>query len=107
MSAESGDTHRSIAAALRAAPEGSVVTVRAGNYPENLVLTKAVTITTSNDRAEVVISPANGRAVIMATQRATLRGLTLRGGDETCPVIDVPTGRLAVEDCQVLGAGTS
>jgi nitrous oxidase accessory protein NosD len=84
-----------------------VITILPGTYAENLVLTKAVTITSGRGGAGVVIAPPNGRVVTMAAVSATLRGLTLRGADAECPVVDVPSGALQIEDCLLVGAASS
>ena len=106
VSTDRGHPHQSIAGALRAAPDGSVITVLPGTYAENLILTKTVTVT-SGHIAGVVIAPPNGRVVTMATVSATLRGLTLRGADAECPVVDVPSGALQIEGCLLVGAASS
>src|SRR5689334_4260161 len=106
VSTDRGHRHQSIAGALRAAPDGSVITVLPGTYAENLILTKTVTIT-SGHSASVVIAPPNGRVVTMATVSATLRGLILRGADAECPVVDVPSGTLQIEGCLLVGAASA
>ena len=73
----------------------------------NLILTKTVTITSGRGGAGVVIAPPNGRVVTMAVVSAMLRGLTLRGADAECPVVDVPSGNLQIENCLLVGAASS
>ena len=107
VSTDRGHRHRSITGALRAAPDGSVITVLPGTYAENLILTKTVTITSGRGGAGVVIAPPNGRVVTMATISATLHGLTLRGADAECPVVDVPSGTLQIEGCMLVGAASA
>jgi SpoVK/Ycf46/Vps4 family AAA+-type ATPase len=96
--------HHSIAAAIAAAPDGAVIMVRPGSYPENLVLERPVTITATESPDPVVVEPAAGAAVTMAAGSATLRQLTLHGRDAAVAVTDVTGGSLTLDRCEVMAA---
>ncbi|MCX4795920.1 AAA family ATPase [Streptomyces sp. NBC_01242] len=103
--AGSGD-HRTIGEALTAARGGSVISVRAGRYEENLVVTKLVTVVAHEPGSAVEIAPRSGSAVQVLAEAVKLSGLRLMaggGGDEDEPVVDVPRGQAALEDCEVYG----
>jgi Right handed beta helix region/ATPase family associated with various cellular activities (AAA)/AAA lid domain len=102
-----GARYRTVTAALRAASHGAHIAVLPGHYAENLVLTKAVTISAPEGTASVVIAPPNGRVLTMATADAMVRGVTLRGADPVCSVVDVPTGTLQLADCHITGSGSA
>jgi parallel beta-helix repeat protein len=94
--------------ALNAATPDARVRVRAGVYHEGIVLNKPVEIiaeTKNGVGQEVVIVNAVASCLQMQTSAATVRGLTLRQepsalGDEFFAV-DIPQGRLLLEDCNV------
>ena len=96
--------HRSIAAALAAAPDGALITVHPGSYPENLVLRRPVTITAAQAEGQVVVEPAAGAALTMTTGSATVRRVTLHGRDATCAAAEVTGGSLTLDHCEVTAA---
>ncbi|MFE5300720.1 right-handed parallel beta-helix repeat-containing protein [Streptomyces sp. NPDC056632] len=93
--------HRTIAEALAAARTDTIINVWPGQYAENVVVTSAVTITAERGRGSVVVEPARGSAVVMAAERATLSGMILRSSDKESAAVDVPTGRLHLDDCEI------
>jgi Holliday junction resolvasome RuvABC ATP-dependent DNA helicase subunit len=99
-----GAGYRSIGEALRAAPTGSVISVRPGEYPENLVLTRDVTIRAETGPGSVVVAPPGGVVLLLAAGSATVRDVTLRASDPDAAAVDVPTGRLGIEHCEIVGA---
>jgi F-box protein 11 len=102
VAAEGPADHRSISEALRAAAPGARVVVRPGVYREGLVLDRRVEVVAEG---EVVIESADSDCVVMRADEATVRGLTLRctAGAEGGKfyAVDVPGGRLLLEDCDV------
>ncbi|MER7583336.1 right-handed parallel beta-helix repeat-containing protein [Kitasatospora sp. NPDC097691] len=96
-------SYRTIGEALQAARSGAVISVRPGRYDENLVLTKAVAITAEGARGSVRISPRRGSVVHVLTDAVRLTGLVLQGQDDELPAVDVPRGRLSLQDCEVAG----
>ncbi|MFF9479902.1 right-handed parallel beta-helix repeat-containing protein [Streptomyces sp. NPDC014733] len=98
------DGHRTIAEAIQAARSGAVISVRAGRYEENLVVTKMVTLVAHEAGAAVDIAPRTGSAVQVLAEAVKLSGLRLRSDDTELPVVDVPRGQAALDDCEITGA---
>ncbi len=99
----SGDgTHRTIADAIRAASHGMEIRVRPGVYRECVVLDKNVRLI-ADGRAVIECDSTN--ALRMATDEATVRGLTIRctAGKNGHKVygIDIPRGRLTLDGCDI------
>ncbi|MFD3945162.1 right-handed parallel beta-helix repeat-containing protein [Streptomyces sp. NPDC058579] len=94
---------RTIGAALEAARSGAVISVRAGRYEENLVITKVVTITAEDPQGTVRVVPRKGTVVQVVAEAVQLTGLVLQGQDEELPAVDVPRGQAALQDCEVVG----
>jgi SpoVK/Ycf46/Vps4 family AAA+-type ATPase len=97
-----GAGHRTITAALAAAEPGSTVSVLPGTYRERLVLTRPVMVTVQEQRGSVVIEPPDGSAVVLAATSATLDGLVLRNADPDRATVDVGTGRLRLDQCELV-----
>ncbi|MFB7276269.1 right-handed parallel beta-helix repeat-containing protein [Streptomyces hydrogenans] len=98
-----GGPYRTIGAALEAARSGAVISVRPGRYEENLVVTKMVTITAEDPNGTVRIVPPRGTVVQVVAEAVQLTGLLLQGLDDELPVVDVPRGQAALQDCEVVG----
>ena len=101
--AEAG-AHRTIAGALAAAPDGAVVSVAAGHYPEQLVLTRLVTVVAADGPGSVVVHSDSGPTVTVDSDAVTLSGLDITCGDPDLPALDVPRGEAALDGCRVDGA---
>jgi SpoVK/Ycf46/Vps4 family AAA+-type ATPase len=97
-------SYRTIGEALQAARSGAVITVRAGRYEENLLITKVVTITAEDSRGSVRIAPRRGSVVRVSAEAVMLTGLVLQGQDDDLPAVDVPRGQAAMDDCEVIGS---
>jgi hypothetical protein len=94
----------SIAEALAAVPEGSIIRVRPGLYRESLTLNKEVGIVGEGERAEIVLETAGAHCITMATDRAIVRNLTLRQRSQQSDrksCVHIPQGRLLLEDCDL------
>ncbi|MFF3503303.1 right-handed parallel beta-helix repeat-containing protein [Streptomyces sp. NPDC003247] len=102
---ENGCDHSTIGAALGSARPGDVISVRPGSYRETLVVTNRVTIVADGPRGSVEIAPDKGAAVTLAADAVMLTDLVLRGGEGELPVIDAVRGQVALDGCEVLGAG--
>ncbi|MFI5955608.1 right-handed parallel beta-helix repeat-containing protein [Cryptosporangium sp. NPDC051539] len=90
-----------ISEALAAATAGTVVSVEAGEYTENLELPGIDVTVTAADGAEVTIAFRDRYAPLIRTRSGTvtLTGLTLKAGD--APAVLSEGGRLAVEKCTI------
>lgn len=102
--APAGAGHRRICDALRAAPSNSVIRIAPGEYGENLILTKPVTLVAERGPGTVVVAPSQGCAVVVATESAAVKDITLRASDPDNVAVDVPTGRLQLQRCEIVGA---
>jgi hypothetical protein len=91
--------HKTIGAAVRAAPEGATVLVAAGSYRESLVLDRDVTVAAADGRVELVARA--GPAVLGRAGTAVLRGIVITGADPGRAAVEVTAGALTLEDCEV------
>src|SRR5207244_3535904 len=84
---------------------GNTIRVRPGRYAESLVLDRKVAIVGEGPRDAVIIESASADCVVMKAEEAVLRGLTLRcvAGARGAKyyAVDVPQGRLLLEDCDI------
>ncbi|MDT8912064.1 right-handed parallel beta-helix repeat-containing protein [Amycolatopsis sp. PS_44_ISF1] len=99
-----GPGYRTIGEALERAHDGAVIVVGPGRYPENLALTKPVTITAEDGPGTVWLIAATGVTVTLQTDSAALSGLTLVATDSDSPAVLVPGGQLSVTECVVEAA---
>ena len=92
-----------IAEALEAARPGAVISIGPGSYPENLVISKLVTLVAEDAAGSVRIAPPRGAVVQVVAEAVQLTGLVLQGFDDDLPAVDVPRGQAALQDCEVHG----
>jgi SpoVK/Ycf46/Vps4 family AAA+-type ATPase len=100
--------HRSITAALAAAPDGAVITVHAGLYPESLRPAGRVTITGAGGAGgaeKVIVESPDGPALELLHGDVSLHGLTLRSQDGAAAVVHVTGGALSLDKCDITAAG--
>ncbi|HEX2185603.1 MAG TPA: right-handed parallel beta-helix repeat-containing protein [Chloroflexota bacterium] len=97
-----------IGEAIRSAAPGSRILVRPGVYAEGLVLDRPVEIVgagLASACGEVVVECTETSCLRMETEYAVVRGLVLRGltglENRTLFAVDVPQGRLVLEDCAI------
>jgi Holliday junction resolvasome RuvABC ATP-dependent DNA helicase subunit len=95
--------HKTIGAAIRAAADGAVITVTAGQYHESLVVEKDVTIVAEAGRGTVVLIPADGPALTVRSVQARVSGLVIRGPARAKVAILATAARLLLEECDVTG----
>ncbi|HWB36351.1 MAG TPA: right-handed parallel beta-helix repeat-containing protein, partial [Rugosimonospora sp.] len=103
VAAHGWGAHRTIGAALRAAPDGAVISIAPGSYSESLVLERDVTIVAESTEGLVELTGAHGPALTAQGGTATLRGLVLRGTDPAGIAVSVRDATLVLEDCHVRG----
>ncbi|MEO6723665.1 MAG: right-handed parallel beta-helix repeat-containing protein [Blastocatellia bacterium] len=107
VSASGDGDFTSLGQALRAAASGARILVRPGLYREGIVLDKPVEIIGESELQEVIIASAKASCILMRTDEATVRGLTLRqeqgagGEDEAFFAVDIPQGCLTLEDSDI------
>lgn len=104
VSADGRGDYKSIGAALERIPDGSRVLVRPGVYHESVMLARAVEIVGDGPREGVIVRATNASCFALATDRARIVGLTLRGeasGGAAFFALDVTGGSLVLEDCDL------
>lgn len=102
VSAERAGAYPTIRDALEVAPDGAVISVEPGVYPEALQLTnRRLTLLAAKEPGSVTVDSTDAArsAVTSNGGEITLRGLVLRSGDY--PALHAVGGRVVVEDCQV------
>ena len=101
----------SIREAIHRAPPRSRIAVGPGLYRESLIIDKPLVIVGRGSVEEIVVEPPSGPCLTMHTMEATVRGLTLRGGPQAEKtahhVVDIPRGRLLLEDCRIISGARS
>lgn len=105
-------SHTSIGEAIRQAKPGTRIIIHPGVYREAILIDKTVEIVGDGPRDKIVVENVSGHVVKMQTDYALVRGLTLRGlvgpknaaKDQSAAiaVIDIGTGRLVIEDCNIV-----
>ncbi len=95
---------RTLTDALHAATDGSLISVRPGEYTENLVLTKMVTIAAEDGPGSVKLTAPSGVPVILVAESAALSGLVIEATDEESPAVAVETGQLSLTECELSAA---
>jgi F-box protein 11 len=97
--------YRTISAAIENARSGSRIVVRPGVYTEGLLINKPLAIAGDGSATDIIIESTKADCILMATDSALVRGLTLRGrsGSEGNKfyAVDIPQGKLVLEDCYI------
>ncbi|MFD4226761.1 right-handed parallel beta-helix repeat-containing protein, partial [Streptomyces sp. NPDC058545] len=97
--------HRSISAAIAAAGPGTRIRVRPGIYREGLILDKPLEIWGDGPIDEIVVETTTADCILMRTDSADVRGLTLRcravSTQHRFYGVDIPQGQLTLEDCDI------
>jgi F-box protein 11 len=101
--------YQTISAALRKATPGTKIRVRAGIYQESLVLDKPVAIEPADREGGVVVEGISGPALTNGASAASVRGFTfrLRADAKAAFCIEIPTGRLVLDGCDITGGATA
>jgi SpoVK/Ycf46/Vps4 family AAA+-type ATPase len=95
------DCFRTIGDAVAAAAGGGVISIQPGTYRESVVLDRDVTLSAAGPPGEVRVEATGGPVVRLAGESAALSGLVLvHHGAETAAV-EVPAGRLRMDECVV------
>ncbi|MDH6109214.1 Holliday junction resolvasome RuvABC ATP-dependent DNA helicase subunit [Kitasatospora sp. MAP12-15] len=94
--------YRTIAAALAAAQDGTLITLAPGRYEESLLITRPVTLA-ADPAGAAQIHSASGSTVVLDAEAVQLTGLLLSGADREAPVLDVRRGQAALDGCRVSG----
>ena len=105
---DGGGDFLTITDAVRRAPAGSRLLVRPGVYEEGLVIDKEIEIVGDGPLGEIVVRATTSSCLVLRSDAATIRGLTLRGqaraGGPTGDgffAVDISHGRPLVEGCDI------
>lgn len=97
--------YRTISDAIKAAQPNTRIMVGPGRYNEELVLNKPVVIVGDGPLADIIVESTESNCIQMRTDRAIVRGLTLRGcagrKDNKFFTVDIPYGQLLIDDCDL------
>ncbi len=98
----------SLTEAIRRSPAGSRLLVRPGIYNEGLVIDKPLEIVGDGALEKIILRATISSCIVMQTDAATIRNLTLRGqarsggvNDDGFFAVDIPHGRLLLEGCDI------
>lgn len=74
--------YATITEALEAAPDGAIIEIAAGRYPESLIIDRPVSLRSAGN-GEVLLAPETDEPVIavMDTEAVTIEGLSITGGE--------------------------
>lgn len=101
VSATGPDCYRTIGDAVAAARAGDVISIQPGTYRESVVLHRDVTLSAAGPAGAVRIESSAEPAIQMTAESAALSGIVVvHSGPETS-AIDVPSGRLRLDECTV------
>jgi parallel beta-helix repeat protein len=92
---------QTISAAIEKAKAGDRILVKPGVYKEDLVIDKPLEIIGDGDVAEIVVESKNADCIFMKTDKALVRGLSLRNRAEGCYAVYIPQGQLTLEYCDI------
>ncbi|HEV7934573.1 MAG TPA: right-handed parallel beta-helix repeat-containing protein [Actinomadura sp.] len=95
--------HSTIGAAVRAAAEGSVVSVHPGTYRESVVLGRNVTLVAEKGPGTVRIVAARGPAITVHDGESVMRDLVVEGAAPDEAAILVRGGTPVVQGCEITG----
>ncbi|HEX8143748.1 MAG TPA: right-handed parallel beta-helix repeat-containing protein [Pyrinomonadaceae bacterium] len=103
VSKQGGGDYTTITEAIRNARPGTRIMVRPGFYNEGFAIDKQLEIIGDGPLRDIVIESTDTNCIRMQTEKATVRGLTLRS--RTAPkeffAVDIPRGQLILEDCDI------
>jgi hypothetical protein len=103
----SGD-FQTLTQAVRRAPDGSRLLVRPGIYNEGFLLDKSLEIIGEGALGEIVVRATTSSCLVLRTDAATIRNLTLRGqaraggaGGDGFFAVDIAHGRPLFDGCDI------
>ncbi|MEV0133522.1 right-handed parallel beta-helix repeat-containing protein [Dactylosporangium sp. NPDC050688] len=92
-------SHRSIAAAIRAATEGSVISLAPGVYNESVIIDRDVSLVAEHGVVEIVAT--HGPALVSRTPSAAVRGISVRGTGPAAVAVLASSGRVRLDGCDI------
>ncbi len=92
---------KTISTAIKKAKSGDRILVKPGIYKEDLFIDKPLEIIGEGDVADIVVESQNANCILMKTDNALVRGLSLRNRVEGCNAVYIPQGKLRLENCDI------
>ena len=92
---------QTISAAIKKAKAGDRILVKPGVYQEDLVIDKPLEIIGDGDVKDIVVESTNADCIIMKTDHALVRGLSLHNRAGKYYAVNIPQGQLTLEDCNI------
>ena len=106
VAATGGGDHQTITEAVNAAIPGTLILVRPGIYEEGIVMSKPLEILGDGPLDKVVVQAAGQDVLLHKTNMGRVSNLTLRQmGGGAWYGVDIPQGRLDLEDCDISSQG--
>lgn len=105
VSSDGSGDYKTIREAIRNAQTGMRILVRPGLYREGVIINKPVKIIGDGPEGSIIIESTNSNCILMQTDQAEVRGLTLHGiaGQKKNKyfTVDIPQGQLVLADCDI------
>ncbi len=95
------DCYRTIGDAIAASAGGGVISIQPGTYRESILLDRDVTLSAAGPPGEVRIEASGGPVVRLSAESASLSGIVLAHRGAETAAIEVPAGRLRMDECVV------
>jgi serine/threonine protein kinase/nitrous oxidase accessory protein NosD len=97
--------YQTIAEAVANARPGTRILVRPGIYREGIIIDRPLEIIGDGPVEDIFIESTDSTCILMQTDYALIRGLTLRGRTalehKKYVTVDIPQGRLLLEECDI------
>ncbi|VEP11516.1 conserved membrane hypothetical protein [Hyella patelloides LEGE 07179] len=97
--------YKTIGEAIDNAEPETRILVKPGIYRESLVINKTLEILGDGQVSNIVIESTDASCILMHTEQAIVRGLTLRGCNgkkgHKCFAVQIYQGKLILEDCDI------
>jgi nitrous oxidase accessory protein NosD len=102
VAAKGWGVERTIAAAVRSAPEGATISVTPGVYQENLVLDRPVNLIAERGIGTVTLVASHGTALRLSADSGEVRGLRIQGARGRAAVV-ADAGAMTLRECDISG----
>jgi nitrous oxidase accessory protein NosD len=102
VAAKGWGMERTIAAAVRVAPEGATISVTPGVYRENLVLDRSVNLIAERGVGTVTLLASHGTALRLSADSGEVRGLRIQGARGRAAVV-ADAGAMTLRECDISG----
>ncbi|HEY6494951.1 MAG TPA: right-handed parallel beta-helix repeat-containing protein [Trebonia sp.] len=102
VAAKGWGAERTIAAAVRAAPEGATISVTPGVYRENLVLDRPVSLIAEQGIGTVTLLASHGTALRVSARSGEVCGLRIQGARGQAAVV-ADAGAMTLRECDITG----